>query len=74
MYNPPPNPAKITDSRAKEYIRKYGTSSWELDALPPRVLSELISDNILKYLDVDLFKQAKERQKRERDLIRAVNI
>lgn len=35
QYNPPPNPAKITDKRAKEYIRQFGGMSWEVDALPP---------------------------------------
>ncbi len=37
-YSPPPNPAKITDSRAKWYIEKYGNKSWEVDALRPEVL------------------------------------
>jgi len=32
---PPPNPAKTTDSRSSDYIAKFGTSSWELDALEP---------------------------------------
>jgi hypothetical protein len=32
-YNPPPNPAKITDPRAKGYIEKFGPVSWEVDAL-----------------------------------------
>lgn len=34
-YDPPPNPAKITDSRSSSYIEHHGDSSWELDALPP---------------------------------------
>jgi hypothetical protein len=43
-YNPPPTPTKITDSRAGDYIRKHGQTSWELDALQPQVLDKLISD------------------------------
>lgn len=50
-YNPPPNPAKITDSRAKGYIKKFGRSSWELDALEPKVISDLIEDEIETYID-----------------------
>jgi len=42
QYNPPPNPAKITDPRAKNYIAQHGNSSWEVDALPPNVLVRLI--------------------------------
>ena len=30
QYNPPPNPAKITDSRSTSYINEYGDESWEL--------------------------------------------
>ncbi|MEO8629600.1 MAG: hypothetical protein ABI612_16105 [Betaproteobacteria bacterium] len=33
---PPPNPAKETDSRFKEYQRIYGSRCWELDAIAPR--------------------------------------
>lgn len=33
LYNPPPNPAKLTDCRATKYIEEYGDESWELDAL-----------------------------------------
>lgn len=46
-YNPPPNPAKITDSRARNYIKEFGQSSWELDALEPSVLEKLIEKKIL---------------------------
>lgn len=34
-YDPPPNPAKLTDPRAIEYIQIHGNSSWELDSLEP---------------------------------------
>ena len=42
QYQPPPNPAKVTDSRAEGYIAEFGTESWELDALEPTVLAALI--------------------------------
>lgn len=45
-YGPLPNPAKITDTRASKYIRAHGSSSWELDALEPRILASLIVDKI----------------------------
>ena len=46
QYNPPPNPAKETDTRAAGYIKNYGSQSWELDALPPEILDQLITDAI----------------------------
>lgn len=54
-YNPPPNPAKITDSRAREYIAEFGSSSWELDALNPTILTQLIRDRIEPHRDPDLW-------------------
>ena len=56
-YRPPPNPAKIDDPRANNYIKKYGNISWELDALKPEILSDLVESNILKYLDSDEFQK-----------------
>ena len=46
QYNPPPNPAKITDPRAKDYIAKHGPTSWEVDALPPEVLNNILTSQI----------------------------
>jgi hypothetical protein len=50
-YNPPPNYAKVTDSRANDYIAEYGDLSWELDALDPPTLDALIEGKILEHLD-----------------------
>lgn len=49
--NPPPNPAKMTDSRFADYQEKFGDESWELDALDPTVIRGLISDAILRIRD-----------------------
>jgi hypothetical protein len=61
-FNPPPNPAKITDSRSGPYIELYGTSSWELDAIEPATLSQLIADTVENYIDEDAMAQARDRQ------------
>jgi len=53
QYGPPPNPAKMTDSRFEGYIAEYGDESWELDALEPAVLTALIQDNIKPLIDTD---------------------
>jgi hypothetical protein len=50
-YSPPPNPAKITDSRFNEYKRKHGSSSWELDAMSPSFLHELVQRAINVHID-----------------------
>lgn len=51
QYDPPPNPAKVSDPRAVEYIRKYGDDSWEVDALDPAVLVQLIEEAIEQRTD-----------------------
>lgn len=53
QYKPPPNPAKITDSRCEGYISVYGNDSWELDALEPQVITELIEDAVNYLTDED---------------------
>jgi len=65
-YNPPPNPAKISDPRAKAYIEKFGDSSWEVDALPPDVLAQLIRsafEGIIDGAALDEIKQKEEDDK-----------
>ena len=51
-YKPPPNPAKISDPRAKWYISKFGDTSWELDALSPKILEEIVEAAVVGSLDL----------------------
>jgi hypothetical protein len=64
-YNPPKNPAKVSDPRAKWYIKEFGESSWELDALPPKVLNKLAEDAILENIDLSLYEEQLDREKRD---------
>jgi hypothetical protein len=61
-YNPPPNPAKITDSRSDAYIAEHGRVSWEVDALPPNVLHKLLEDSIIEYLDVKKYNKIVKKE------------
>lgn len=61
-YNPPPNPAKELDPRATAYVEQFGNESWELDALEPAVLAELVSETIEQLIDQDKWKASEERQ------------
>jgi len=71
LYRPPVNPAKVTDTRVKEYIAKHGNHSWELDALKPEVIDALIADAIEINLDQKRFNLALERQEVERQALQA---
>jgi hypothetical protein len=69
-YNPPPNPAKITDSRAVEYIRKHGHTSWELDALQPQVLDALIDSEIQTLIDPGIWDETMDEQRERREVLK----
>ena len=56
-YNIPHNPAKVKDSRFKQYKEKYGKKSWELDAIRPDVLVRLARKAIRKYCDEKLYSE-----------------
>lgn len=74
QFHPPPNPAKMTDTRFKSYARKFGTESWELDALPPEQLLRLIRDAITGFLDVDKWNKMVRKEKRIRkDLMKVAD-
>lgn len=71
-FNPPPNPAKITDSRANWYIEKYGPMSWELDALPPSELASLCDKAIKKNIDLDLFMEMIEKENEQKTILKSI--
>lgn len=68
-YNPPPNPAKMTDSRAEGYVSRFGEESWELDALDPSVLAQLVNDAVLQVRDEALWEEAVTEEERQRALL-----
>lgn len=72
-FNPPPNPAKLTDSRSGSYISEFGGESWELDALEPAVMASLIRDAVEGILDVESWDEATRRQEQERARLAAVS-
>ncbi len=71
--NPPPNPAKLTDARAQGYIARYGEESWELDALSPEYLDDLITTEVEALIDFDRWDEAVAREKREKELLNATS-
>lgn len=71
-YNPPPNPAKTTDSRYAAYSEKFGEESWELDALEPTVLVDLINRAVLQYRDEKLWEEACSQETKGRSTIQYI--
>jgi len=72
QYNPPPNPAKLTDSRCEGYIAKHGSESWELDALEPRVIASLIRREVDSIIDPETRKHWLAVEQKDKDQLGAV--
>lgn len=65
-YNPPPNPTKLSDARAEGYINNYGYECWELDALEPKVISDLINDEVSALVYPELFLEIEEKEEKDK--------
>lgn len=72
-YSPPPNPAKITDSRAEKYIEEFGNESWELDALEPAVIAQLIRDAVDEVRDKKLWREAVAKEDKQKAQLQKVS-
>lgn len=73
QFQPPPNPAKMTDSRAEGYVDRFGYQSWELDALDPNTLSNLITSEIDQFIEIDAYRERQDEQETGRDQLDAIS-
>lgn len=67
-----PNPAKTTDSRFEAYARKHGNESWELDALQPPQLVELVTKGVEQFRDEKKWADMVSLEKRGTDTLRYI--
>jgi len=72
LYNPPHNPAKMTDPRAKGYIEQFGAVSWEVDALKPDVMAKIVEKAIIENIDIEIYKEVLERESQEKGTINEI--
>lgn len=68
-HRPPPNPAKMTDSRATDYVKLYGDESWELDALDPNTLGGMVREAVEGLRDDCLWEMAVEEELKGREML-----
>ena len=69
-YNPPANPTKMSDSRSSDYVDKFGSECWELDALQPAFIEEIIQTEIRSLIDQDLWDSIDEGEEEARKTLR----
>jgi len=66
-----PNPTKIQDPRAAGYIARYGNECWELDAIEPRELVDLVAEAVKgEVTDWQAWDDMKDQDEEERGEIR----
>lgn len=68
-FKPPVNPAKITDPRAKWYIKEHGEYSWEVDALNPEILNQLVKNNIEILINVESYNNIIKQETKDKKTI-----
>lgn len=73
VYAPPPNPAKTTDSRYRDYQRDHGDYSWELDALEPRFLQDLIEESVTRMRDEAKWLESLAQENADREWLRMIS-
>ena len=73
-YNPPPNPAKVTNTRASKYIDVYGNESWELDALEPQMLNQLITNEVTALRDDLIYKAVCDMEARGKEELKMLEL
>lgn len=74
LYNPPANFIRDSDKHSAGYRRRFNTDEcWELDALSPTVIAELIRDELDGMIDDSLWQERKAEEKRNRIMMAKVS-
>lgn len=71
-YDLPPNPTKMTDSRSDKYIEQFGPTCWEVDALDPEVLTQIVEDNIAQQIDLKKYQTMVKTEEKEKNELRKI--
>jgi len=54
----PPRPVKRRDTRARKYLEKYGDRCWEVEALEPRQLLQIVEQTLRKEVPPEHLREA----------------
>jgi hypothetical protein len=59
---PPEMTAKEGSSRSKKFVERHGENVWELEALPPETLQQLLDEAIRSVMDIDAYNREVEAE------------
>jgi len=63
---PPSLPVNRRDSRAKDYIAKYGSRCWEVEAVRPRTFYRLVEERLREYVPPEYLVEAEKMERAAR--------
>lgn len=69
-YDLPPNPAKHTDTRSNRYIQEHGSVSWEVDAMKPQIMREIVEEEILNHIDMQKYNSWIEKEEEQKQALK----
>jgi len=58
----PSRRVNMKDSRARDYVRRFGDRCWEFEALAPRTAKKLVEEGFKKYLPKDFLEAAQKME------------
>ena len=71
--NPPAMPAKRSDARTEKYKKNFGEDAWELDALDPTAIEDLVREAVLRFRNQEAWDQrVKERDEQRAEIVALV--
>lgn len=65
-----PNPTKAADPRSANYMMEYGAECWELDAIEPAKLQDLVKEGIEAHVDLQQWEDSKGQLEDEREEVK----
>jgi hypothetical protein len=68
---PPNADAKVTSSRFKKFAAKFGPAAYEMEAVPPATMRRWLDEAVRSVIDLDLFNEQVEAEKRDAQAIAA---
>lgn len=63
MIQADPVPIKPGDSRSSRFINQYGSTAYELDALHPEQLQQLVKTSIEAFTDMSAYNENTQKEK-----------
>jgi len=70
QYHLPASPLKKSGQKRQEYLEKYGSDVWEVDALSPEVLIKTLEEEIRSLIDWEIWNKKEEEVEYFRGLLR----